>query len=90
VTAGVVVGLLIGFVYVASLRHNLSRAVTFPVKHGVRLVQYGSLARLLFAWAALSLAARLFPGVDPVWALGAAFAAALVMLVRIVRRGVQA
>ena len=89
-TAGLMVGVVIGAVYVASVRRSLANGLAARGKRGVRLVQFSSLMRLLFTFAALDLAQRLIPGMSAAWALAAAIAVSAAFVVGTARRGVHA
>lgn len=87
---GVVVGLVVGLVYVVSLRHSLSKAAGVPVRHAIRLAQFGSFTRLLFVVAAFTLARRLVPDIDFTSGLLAALACVAVTMAGVARKGVRA
>lgn len=88
-TAGIVVGLVIGAVYVAMVRHSLSRGLAAADQRGVRVIQFGSVMRLMFTGAAFEFATKTIPGLNVAWALLAAVLLAAAALVGMTWRGVR-
>ncbi len=86
---GVLVGVLIGLGYGASLRYGLARALAAPSSYALALVQLGSFARLILAALGFALARRLLPGMNVAWGLGATITVILASMVRLARRGAK-